>query len=150
MFCDGICKTEEAICGLLHQMYQADPKGNKIPGTEYDRCGIGAILDALVRVEGRLVGVQAATESSRNQANRDAMEASKVMAQGWLGMMFAVQENPKARMRTAAAIENLSGFVKTTTETQKKLEEEHAKILKGESAEDSPLLDAGEKKGMLQ
>jgi len=80
------------------------PENNKIPGTEYERCVFGAILDSVNAQRHRFVGVQKAIEESRNEKANSDHKTAHTIAVGMLGLIHAVTENEKAEK----SIRNLS------------------------------------------
>jgi len=60
------------------------------------RCVFHVMLDSLLRIEAGQVRLQAATESARNQKNKDDLNIKDTIAKGFLALTHSVNENPKA------------------------------------------------------
>jgi len=91
MFCDGQCERKGKKCGLLTQLTMQN--GSEVK--TFDVCILKAILESLLRIENGNIRLQAAIESARNQKNIDDLEIKETIASGFLGMIYAINEDPK-------------------------------------------------------
>jgi len=99
MFCDKQCTKKGKKCGLLVEVTMQN--GSEIKNIEL--CVFTAILESLYRIENGNIRLQAAIESARNQKNIDDLEIKETIANGFLGMIYSIQEDP----RTEKAIKKL-------------------------------------------
>ena len=83
MFCKGKCDK----CGLSYEIRMHNTMTNKDEIVK--KCAFLHMADSYIRIEERLIGIQAAIESSRNEK----ANMSSVVATGFVGMMHAFNED---------------------------------------------------------
>ena len=87
MFCKKKCDK----CGLLYEirMHNVVTQRDEI----VKKCAFLHMADSYIRIEERLIGIQAAVESSRNEKADADNKMSSVVATGFIGMMHAFNED---------------------------------------------------------
>ena len=87
MFCKNKCDK----CGLLLEIRMHNILLNKDEIVK--KCAFLHMADSYIRIEERLIGIQAAVESSRNEKADADNRMSSVVATGFVGMMHAFNED---------------------------------------------------------
>ena len=87
MFCKGKCDK----CGISYEirMHNVVTQRDEI----IKKCAFHHMADSYIRIEERLIGIQAAMESSRNEKANADNKMSSVVATGFIGMMHAFNED---------------------------------------------------------
>jgi len=131
MLCDGQCRKKDKKCGLLEEMAHYGPNGAKVPGSEFDRCVFGAILDSIGTLSKDNIRIQAAIEHSRNQQNTDELETQKAVAHGFIGLIHTFQQNPEAVKQAGVSKQKLIKMVEMTERKQEAIAKEQIGIASG-------------------
>ena len=87
MFCKGKCDK----CGLRYEIRMHNVILNK--DEIVSKCAFHHMADSYIRLEERLIGIQAAVESSRNETTNADNKMSSIVATGFVGMMHAFNED---------------------------------------------------------
>ena len=87
MFCKKKCDK----CGLSYEIRMHNTVLNKDEMVK--KCAFLHMADSYIRIEERLIGIQAAIESSRNEKANMDNKMSSIVATGFVGMMHAVNED---------------------------------------------------------
>lgn len=132
MFCNGQCRKKDKKCGLLEEMAHYGPNGAKVPGSEFDRCVFGAILDSIGTLSKDNIRIQAAVEHSRNQQNTDELESRKAIAHGFVGLIHTFQNNPEGVKNAGLSKQKLIKMVELTEAKQVEIAEEQVRIASGD------------------
>jgi len=87
MFCKGKCDK----CGISYEirLHNVILKRDEL----IKKCAFHHMADSYIRIEERLIGVQAAIESLRNEKADADNKMSSVVATGFIGMMHAFNED---------------------------------------------------------
>ena len=84
MFCKGKCDK----CGLSYEIRMHNTMTNKDEIVK--KCAFLHMADSYIRIEERLIGIQAAVESSRNEKVNGDEKIAQTIANGFLGVMQSV------------------------------------------------------------
>ena len=87
MFCKGKCDK----CGISYEIRLHNILLNKEEIVK--KCAFHHMADSYIRMEERLIGIQAAIESSRNEKANADNKVSSIVATGFVGMMHAFNED---------------------------------------------------------
>jgi len=86
------CKKDKCDkCGLLYEIRMHNTILHKDEIVK--KCAFLHMADSYIRIEERLIGIQAAVESSRNEKADADNKMSSVVATGFVGMMHAFNED---------------------------------------------------------
>ena len=91
MLCNGKCFKGNKKCGLYYEirMHNILLKKDEI----IEKCAFLHMADSYIRIEERLIGIQAAVESSRNETANADNKMSSIVATGFIGMMHAFNKD---------------------------------------------------------
>ena len=71
------------------------------------KCAFLHMADSYIRIEERLIGIQAAIESSRNEKANADNKVSSIVATGFIGMMHAFNEDKEKFKNALKLIEGI-------------------------------------------
>lgn len=99
MFCDGKCKTEVETeegtvikkCGLWRSLVTKVKQTQEIE--EFDMCIFDALMNSLHRLEEINVVKTTTIQEQRNEATRQSVMVSKTIADGFLGLMYTIEDD---------------------------------------------------------
>lgn len=86
-FCKGKCEK----CGLAYEILMLNNLTNKTETVK--KCAFHHMADSYIRLEERLIGIQAAIEDSRNEKADADNKLSSILGIGLTGMMHAFNED---------------------------------------------------------
>ena len=101
MFCKKKCDK----CGLLCEIRMHNTVLNKDEIVK--KCAFLHMADSYIRIEERLIGIQAAIESSRNEKANADNKVSSIVATGFIGMMHAFNEDKEKFKNALKLIEGI-------------------------------------------
>ena len=101
MFCKKKCDK----CGLSYEIRMHNTVLNKDEMVK--KCAFIHMADSYIRIEERLIGIQAALESSRNEKANADNKMSSVVATGFIGMMHAFNEDKEKFKNALKLIEGI-------------------------------------------
>jgi len=101
MFCKGKCDK----CGISYEIRLHNVILNKDEIVK--KCAFHHMADSYIRVEERLIGIQAAIESSRNEKANTDNKISSIVAMGFTGMMHAFNEDKEKFKNALKLIEGI-------------------------------------------
>ena len=117
MFCDGKCnvvkETEEGTlvqkCGLLRTLIQKDKQSGKI--NEFEMCIFEAIMNSSHRLEDLNLSTVQTIQEQRNDGEDQSIEISKTIAQGFLGVIYSM-DDPEKKMKVVKMLKEVGQRVK--------------------------------------
>jgi len=101
MFCKKKCDK----CGLSYEIRMHNTMTNKDEIVK--KCAFLHMADSYIRIEERLIGIQAAIESSRNEKANADNKLSSILGIGLTGMMHAFNEDKEKFKNTLKLIEGI-------------------------------------------
>ena len=101
MFCKSKCDK----CGLSYEIRMHNTMTNKDEIVK--KCAFLHMADSYIRIEERLIGIQAAIESSRNEKANADNKVSSIVATGFIGMMHAFNEDKEKFKNALKLIEGI-------------------------------------------
>jgi hypothetical protein len=94
MFCNGVCHKGSRKCGLLLEITMQNDMTGEVQNEKV--CAFTAMLHSMHRLEQGQVRLQAATESSRNEACNYSKKVADTVATGFLGMIHTLNDSEKS------------------------------------------------------
>jgi len=100
------CKKDKCDkCGLLYEIRMHNTILHKDEIVK--KCAFLHMADSYIRIEERLIGIQAAVESSRNEKADADNKMSSILGTGLLGMMHAFNEDKDKFKKTIRLLNNV-------------------------------------------
>ena len=109
MFCDGKCFKGKKRCGLLYDIKMTNNLTNKDEIVQ--KCAFLHAADSQIRTEVSLLRIQKAVESSRNEQANGDHKISTVVATGFMGMLYAFNEDETKFKRSLKLLSNATQSV---------------------------------------